>query len=159
MQVELHLEFAKALKTGTERSLTLAEWSRKREPVQWKSIQRIDGMSVPALVRVGIALQPIDPQSEVCWYRIEAQAIYEVISQRDWGQRRTVERWRVQCALPLGVPVDSGVHWEWWDFGHDWDYWSDRDYFISGITVRARLRTPTLGKWQMIRIPIQLSLG
>jgi hypothetical protein len=159
MRVALHLEFAKALKMGTERPLTLAEWHRKREPVQWKLLQRIEGAEVPALVRAGITLQPIDSQSEVRWYRVEAQAVYEVISQRDWGQRRTVERWHVQCALPLGVPVDSGVHWEWWDFGQDWDYWFDRDYFINVIIVRGRLQAPTLGKWQAIRIPIQLSFG
>jgi hypothetical protein len=61
--------------------------------------------------------------------------------------------------FPWAYLLISGVHWEWWDFGHDWDYWSDRDYFISGITIRGRLRTPTLGKWQVIHIPIQLSLG
>jgi hypothetical protein len=159
MRVALHLEFAKALKMGTERPLTLAEWHRKREPVQWKLLQRIEGAEVPALVRAGITLQPIDSQRETRWYRVEAQAVYEVISQRDWGQRRTVERWHIQCALPLGVPVDSGVHWEWWDFGQDWDYWFDRDYFINVIIVRGRLQAPTLGKWQTIRIPIQLSFG
>ncbi|GIV11065.1 MAG: hypothetical protein KatS3mg020_0556 [Fimbriimonadales bacterium] len=154
---ELRLGFAEAVRAGNEQLLTLGEWHRKREPVQWRSLQRIE--RIPALVRVSIAIRSAEELDQARWYQVEAQAVYEVVSQRDWGIRSKVERWRVQCALALGVPVDSGIHWEWWDFEQDWNYWFDRDSYIREIIIRGRLRAPTSGKWQTLRIPIQLSLG
>lgn len=156
---ELHLGLAKAIEAGTKRPVSLAEWHRKRAQIQWVPIRQID-LEIPALVRASIVAVPPSSRSRATsWYRLEAQAVYEVVSQRDWGNRRQAECWHVQLGFPIGVPVDSGVHWEWWDFGRDWDFWFTRKCFIREIVIRARLRSPALSAWKTLRIPVQISLG
>lgn len=157
--IEMRLEFAKAVEPATGEPISYAAWRQRRGQVRWEVLKQV-GREIPALVRVSVQVVPKSIQSRsILCCRLQTRVVYVIVSQNDWGKRRFIERWQAQLGLPLGVPIPSGVHREWWDFEEDWNYWYERGYFLQEVVMRARLLTPRPGSWKELCIPVRISLG
>jgi len=139
--------------------LPYKEWVESRPPVTWGEIPT-PARHFPQTLRATFQVESIPSLlKSPLWCEVEAQIDYELVNQNDWGKKQWVNQWKGVFQVPLGVPVLSGISWEWWDFESDWAIVQERGLFIRTIRIQGRLKKPVSSAWRVLKVPIDFQFG